>query len=646
MFLALVFSCCALTGADDKPPAADPAAKAATETYAVARAKAGKDANTHVRLALWCEAHGLSAERMKHLALAVLYDPSNALARGLLGMVANHGKWQRPEVVGQAVQGDPAYQALVHEYLDRRARTPGKADAQLRLATWCSEKGLEEQALAHYGVVIRLDPSREIAWRRLGYKRQGHRWVKPEVAAAEKQEAERQKLADKHWKLKLEKLREGLQSKDAAKRARAESDLAEVTDPRAVPMIWSVFGRGSERLQIAAVQMFGQIDSPSASIALAGLAVFNSSADVRLRATAAIVRRDPRDVVGRLIGLVRIPFKYQVRPSSGPGSPGVLFVEGEQFNVQRIYNSMTVDPSIFSSRLFAPSMPFDPFSAQNLGMASIVSPAGSNGLAQSPLAAAARRDLEIGQAIERVREANELLEQRLAVDVQTIQATNAQIVQVNAAVLPLLKILTGQELGVEPDKWKSWWTDQLGYVYQSSTPVDKPTYTEFINPPTATSHSACFAAGTLVQTLEGPRAIESVRVGDRVLSQNTSNGALEFKPVMVLHQNEPAPTFRIAIGDETIVATGIHRFWKAGKGWTMARELKGGDRLRSVGGVSEVRSIEADKTQPVYNLDVAGNRDFFVGTKGVLVHDFSFVQPVAEPFDREAQLGTGPADTK
>ena len=39
-------------------------------------------------------------------------------------------------------------------------------------------------------------------------------------------------------------------------------------------------------------------------------------------------------------------------------------------------------------------------------------------------------------------------------------------------------------------------------------------------------------------------------------------------------------------------------------------------------------------TQPVYNLDVAANRDFFVGKTGLLVHDFSFVQPVHAPFDR------------
>ena len=53
--------------------------------------------------------------------------------------------------------------------------------------------------------MIRLDPARDAAWRHLGYKKQGTRWIKPDQAAAEKQEAEKQKLADKYWKPVLAK---------------------------------------------------------------------------------------------------------------------------------------------------------------------------------------------------------------------------------------------------------------------------------------------------------------------------------------------------------------------------------------------------------------------------------------------------------
>jgi len=688
MFLALLMSC-AMLGADDKPSTADPSAKPAIETYQAERAKAGKNADAHVRLALWCEAHALSAERMQQLALAVLYDPSNALARGLMGMVAYQGKWGRPEVVGQQIQNDPANLALIREYLDRRAKTASKAEAQLRLAAWCDQKGLKEQALAHYNEVIRLDPSREVAWRHLGYKKLGHRWIKPEEAAAQKRDAEHQKQADKHWKSKLERLREGLTSKDLARRAKAEQELAEVTDPRAIPMIWALFLRGSERLQIAAIQMLSQIDGPAASNALAVLAVINPSAEVRRRATERLVRRDPRDVVGRLIGLIRKPFKYQVRPVNGPGTTGELFVEGEKFKVQSLYNFTPIEPGVLPSRFFAPSIPFDPYNFQNLVMAAVASgsvqvamsspamtpqaasqagramaanprnaPALMNGQVNNPAngaitpvnnflfwnqALAAQQDLQVARALEIVQQRGQALEQVLARDIQSVEMTNANIKLLDSRALPILTEMTGQDLGVEPEKWRAWWTDQLGYAYQSSIPETKPTFTQFVSSEQIVLHSACFAAGTPVQTINGPRAIESIQVGDRVLSQNTSTGLLAFQPVMMIHRNQPAQTLRIAIGDETIVATGIHRFWKAGKGWTMARELKPGDRLRIVDGVTEVRSIENDKAQPVYNLDVAGNRNFFAGAKGLLVHDFSFVQPVAEPFDRQPDLEAQPA---
>ena len=718
----------------------------------------------------------MTAERFKHLSLAVLYEPSNALARGLMGLVAFHGKWDRPDVIGRQIQNDPAHQAMIREYLDRRARTPDTADAQLKLAAWCDEKGLKEQAIAHYSAVTNINPARDSAWKRLGYKKQGNHWVKPEEVAAARQEAARQMQADKQWKPKLEKLRAGLESKDAAKRAKAEQGLREVTDARAVPMIWAILVPGGQRVQVAAVQILGQIDGPAASTGLAALAVFSPIAEVRGRAIETLSRRDPRDVVGRLIGLIHKPYKYQVRHVNGPGSPGELFVEGEQFNIRRFYQNQTTARALNMGRIYTPDVPFDPFSIRNLILATVPSFTTNPGAALSPshliasyplpvspqsaalagqaIAAnprnapailsqlindpanryapqgywffppnqyngvnpqhpvmlpspsqggpasagnadplsphtvpfnttalsqfkvtqqdinnalhqaaivnrlennpanrqagvvlgmmdnvaiqAAQRDLQIGQELERIRQANQNIEQVLAMDVQFVETTNAGINLVDDRCVPVLKAITGQNLGVEPEKWKHWWADQLGYAYQSPLPETKPTYTDIVIINDRGFSSSCFAAGTLVQTIDGPQPIESIRVGDRVLSQGNSTGQLAFQPVIATHLNRPAPTLRIAINGESIVATGIHRFWKAGKGWVMARELKAGDRLRMVGGIVAIESIETDKTQPVFNLDVAENRNFFVGTRGLLVHDFSFVQPVLEPFDQRA----------
>ncbi len=93
---------------------------------------------------------------------------------------------------------------------------------------------------------------------------------------------------------------------------------------------------------------------------------------------------------------------------------------------------------------------------------------------------AARQDILIGQELEAIRQANQNLEHRLAMDVQFLEATNDRINLCNDRTLPVLKAITGQDLGAEPDKWKGWWTDQLGYAYQSNLPVTKPTYSDFV----------------------------------------------------------------------------------------------------------------------------------------------------------------------
>ncbi len=108
-------------------------------------------------------------------------------------------------------------------------------------------------------------------------------------------------------------------------------------------MIWRVFAGGSEAMQLEAVGLFAQIEGPSASNALAALAIFKSSAEVRRQAKEALTRRDPRDVVGHLITLITKPRKYTIKPGKGPGSTAVLLVDGETFDVRRLYHFPAYD---------------------------------------------------------------------------------------------------------------------------------------------------------------------------------------------------------------------------------------------------------------------------------------------------------------
>src|SRR5437016_2537922 len=109
--LALICSALLAVAPDDSPPG--PASN--LDSYQALRAKAGRDATAHVKLALWCEAHGLGAERLKHLALAVLTDPKNVTARGLMGLVAYRDRWESPEAVGERIRADEALTARLAE---------------------------------------------------------------------------------------------------------------------------------------------------------------------------------------------------------------------------------------------------------------------------------------------------------------------------------------------------------------------------------------------------------------------------------------------------------------------------------------------------------------------------------------------------
>jgi hypothetical protein len=90
----------------------------------------------------------------------------------------------------------------------------------------------------------------------------------------------------------------------------------------------------------------------------------------------------------------------------------------------------------------------------------------------------------------------------------------------------------------------------------------------------------------------------------------------------------------LTFNTDIVVATGIQRFWQVGRGWTMARDLKTGDRVRIVAANDMVTESTPADIQPAYHLDVADDGDLFVCKAGVMVHDFGFVTPVPVPFDQ------------
>jgi hypothetical protein len=644
-------------------------------TYEALRLKAGKGAEAQVKLALWCEAHGLDAHRLKHLAQAMLADPANSTARGLLGLVSFGGRWEAPDKVGERVRADEKRGALLAEYDGRRDRIDAKervarADvvrleakglpgegyaARLRanrelaqmhasIGTWCDQNGLEPEALAHFTTAVHLDPSRESSWRHLGYIRRNGRWISPEQAAAEARDERDQRQANRHWTPLLRKWKGWLGESSSARRAEAEGLLAGVTDPLAIAAILEVFPiAGPAADQARLVGMLERIDDPRSSRALAELAVTTDSSPVRTAAIEALRKRPRRDYAARLVEGIRGKIGYRIQPLQGPGSSGALVLETSRVRMIRSYDAPPV---------FVPGPTFWGYAGYDANGLPVV----AQGI---ELYRMARMDsAAIAQTWQRIEERTATLiaeanvkvgvvQRRMADDLNQVEMINQQAEDDNARIIPVLQAAAGAPADLKDDAeaLKGWWFDTLGYKYQA--PTSKPTFTEDVSPSFYPPPEiwTCFVAGTPVQTLDGPKPIESIRVGDQVLSQDETTGALAFQPVVFLHHNPPGQTLRVWLSDGTSVACSVyHRFWRAHQGWAMARELKTGDVLRTLGGRARVETVESDVDQPLYNLDVARSRTFFAGVAHLLVHDNTLPDHRLKPFDALPRLdasGTG-----
>lgn len=128
------------------------------------------------------------------------------------------------------------------------------------------------------------------------------------------------------------------------------------------------------------------------------------------------------------------------------------------------------------------------------------------------------------------------------------------------------------------------------------------------------------------------KPIEEVEVGDLVWAWDSDARTLVKRPVVRLFQHAAKPVMDIVIrnGDgesRTISATVEHPFWVESQGWVSAKDLAPGDRLKQIDEdaaplrVASVGALQA--TADVFNFEVAGVHNYFVGIDGVLVHNSS-----------------------
>ncbi len=704
-----IIVCCGVMVAmpADSPTAED------LRAYQAAAASADRDPAAHVRLASWCEAHGMQVERHRHLAIALEIAPDHATAHGLLGQVFDKGEWRIPEAVIADHKSDAGPATTLASYHARRDKSPDTAQAQWQLAEWCEQNGLTAEARVHLTAVVRLNPAREEAWKKLGYRKQKGVWTKGQPTAGERAMVEAQHRADARWFSLFQKWSASLAKK--SKRAEAEAAMAHVHDARAVPSIWKVFISGGPADQERAVRLLGQIDAPAASRALAWLAVLGASADVRNLASESLSRRDPREFASLLISLLRDEVEYEVRPVGGPGSPGELYVHGERANRRFFYEAppplASVKPTdilgfdnfglLVANRVVgftyrSPGSAVDPLlqgvpdltgapqvmAKAGLGPAGVAlgqrmlqnqqqSTAagammegeqllGPQMMSQFPrLAAVVGSDMDfqqltqvrvpllaqvpVGQLMVQAQRQADYSRARLEEDVLALKRFNQDVSQVNERVATALEAAVREKPGPKRQAWVKWWNDLVGTATAATPPPqDRDRERERESSQAAFEKRAMlpsFGEGTPVWTLSGLRAVEAIRAGDQILTEDTVTGALAFTPVLLIDHPPRQPVKTVAIAGAPLVVTDLERFWVAGKGWVKVLDLKPGEAVRALGGVVRLGSIENAASRPVYHVQVAAGRGIIVGQRGILAHDERVASPAAAPFDSTAIEG-------
>jgi len=158
----------------------------------------------------------------------------------------------------------------------------------------------------------------------------------------------------------------------------------------------------------------------------------------------------------------------------------------------------------------------------------------------------------------------------------------------------------------------------------------------------------CFAAGTEVATENGPKAIEAIAVGDRVLS-STEEGEVSYQAVTRIFQRngaeEVALTFTDAHGvGAPVVTTPEHPFRVATGEWVVAGRLDIGDNVVTAeGGLATLSAaLSLEKSGTVYNFEVEGTHSYFVGGAKLWVHNDCAKPKPSEPYNRAEHYGRTP----
>ena len=156
------------------------------------------------------------------------------------------------------------------------------------------------------------------------------------------------------------------------------------------------------------------------------------------------------------------------------------------------------------------------------------------------------------------------------------------------------------------------------YVYRSPLCGYKPTVPK----------PGCFLEKTKVLTKDGYKYIDEIEIGDIVLSYNEISKKNEYGKVVntYIYEDKLDELYTLVINNKELKVTSTHPFYVKRENrynYVEASNLKVGDIVLDASGKNQVienitHSLESNT---VYNIEVDGNHNYYVGEQSVLVHN-------------------------
>jgi len=629
---------------------------------------AGPSAEDLVNDALKAEAAGKPTEREKLLRMALEKDPDCAPARWHSGYVRAGKEWLPWDEVQRQAASDPRIAGYRRRF-DEQAGTPA---GELALARWCREQGLEDHARFHWLRLLNFQPQNEEALKALGM-----RWYQGQLLTHEQIVAKRGgqgpqatdraeqgtslKEWGKHWAPRLTRwqrmIREGDPSVDSSMREEIGS-VGKPGEPDFWPAMQALNAMLMTRCQskkdeaacralsLKWVRVLDGMGERPGILFLVWNAVDHPLPEVRAAAADALKKRPQEAYVPLLLARMQSPVEasFAMRPRFGSVAWEYTFYrEGPVADV-RVSRAGSVDMAYVGPSVAERTYPWgqDPARDQLVRNGRAVDAGRVNRAAAALTAQAATRAAVAARQVQ-----------------QAVFTTNVAVAELNGRIRDALTRATGTDCGESAPSWWKWWEDsqyayydlekpspyskrKAVYEYSSVTAAHMPVQSSGVTTAGGGTGHSCFARGTIVWTLTGPAAIDTLKVGDRVLSQHPVTGELAYQPVLGTTTRRLRTLMKVSLGSETIASTRGHPFLVAGEGWKLARELKVGMLLHSPSGPVLIDGVEdlgeqkpfyerlkekpkADAGDDLaYNLVVHESHTYFVGTQRVLVFDDRF----------------------